>query len=345
MSRSAFGQTDELTLESLSHEVLRILDRKSAPPKSFRGTAETAPPKTEAPNAERAVIEENRSIDSEPNYSSPATVWPEARIDEPAPGRGIEFLTWVFGAAVVAAAVLLTVLLVQRFAVRRSARRAVVPSASSANLKQDSTDIPNQSNQAISGTAGGAFARGASATATARAPANGPGSPVTASLPAAALAKESSPPPGGLLVYENGKEIFRMPAEQSLPTKSANTTATDVAAHPENQTTPIVERAGIYELSPQAAEGSLIHRVEPDYPEDARLQQIQGAVVLQVEAAADGSVREVNVVSGPALLADAAISAVKQWKFKLRIVEGRPTEMQMRVTLNFRLPDAGKAPK
>ena len=51
----------------------------------------------------------------------------------------------------------------------------------------------------------------------------------------------------------------------------------------------------------------------------------------------DGAVQAVNLVSGQALLADAAIVAVKQWRFKPRLVKGQPVEMQTKVMLNFRL--------
>jgi protein TonB len=92
------------------------------------------------------------------------------------------------------------------------------------------------------------------------------------------------------------------------------------------------------ELSPAAAEDSLVHRVEPDYPEEARKQQIQGAVVLDVHINQDGAVQELKLVSGHALLAQAAMDAVKQWRFKPHTVNNHPVEMQTRITLNFRLP-------
>jgi protein TonB len=54
--------------------------------------------------------------------------------------------------------------------------------------------------------------------------------------------------------------------------------------------------------------------------------------------AADGSVQDVQVVRGEPLLAQAASDAVKQWRFRPREVNGRPAEMQTRVTLNFKIP-------
>ena len=98
-----------------------------------------------------------------------------------------------------------------------------------------------------------------------------------------------------------------------------------------------VEPARVLELSPEVAEGSLLYRVEPEYPEEARQRQMQGSVVLDVRMGRDGAVQAVNLVSGQALLADAAIVAVKQWRFKPRLVKGQPVEMQTKVMLNFRL--------
>ena len=66
-----------------------------------------------------------------------------------------------------------------------------------------------------------------------------------------------------------------------------------------------VQPEHLVELSPAVAEDSVIQRVEPDYPEQAREQQVQGAVVLEAHIRADGTVQELKVVSGPSLLVDA----------------------------------------
>jgi TonB family protein len=142
--------------------------------------------------------------------------------------------------------------------------------------------------------------------------------------------KESLPPEGGLLVYENGKEVFRMPPAVQGDSASANKSGVQRAA--------AVEPAGIVEISPEATEGSLLHRVEPEYPEEARQQRIQGAVALDVRIGSDGAVQDLKVVSGHRLLAEAAIAAVKQWRFKPQVRKGQAVEMQTRVTLNFRVP-------
>jgi protein TonB len=86
------------------------------------------------------------------------------------------------------------------------------------------------------------------------------------------------------------------------------------------------------------AEGNLLYRVEPDYPEEARRQGVQGPVVLDLHIGKDGLVQGVDLVSGQPLLAQAATVAVKQWRFRTRYVNGNEVEMQARITLHFALP-------
>ena len=81
-----------------------------------------------------------------------------------------------------------------------------------------------------------------------------------------------------------------------------------------------MEPSPAFPLSADAAESSLLHQVEPDCPQEARRQGIQGSVVLDVHIGKDGAVQDVGLVSGQAVLADAATSAVKQWRFKPRAV-------------------------
>ena len=143
-----------------------------------------------------------------------------------------------------------------------------------------------------------------------------------------------------MLVYENGKEVFRMPPTpgQGESTASATSIKGSEVNGSEVRRASSIEPAGVLELSPAVAEGSLLYRVEPEYPKEARERQMQGSVVLDVRMGRDGAVQAVNLVRGQSLLAEAAIAAVKQWRFKPRMVKGQPAEMQTKVILNFRLP-------
>jgi len=91
-------------------------------------------------------------------------------------------------------------------------------------------------------------------------------------------------------------------------------------------------------LAEGLAEGNLLYRVEPDYPEEARRQGVQGPVVLDLHISKDGLVQGVDLVSGQPLLAQAATAAVKQWRFRTRYVNGNEVEMQARISLHFALP-------
>ena len=60
---------------------------------------------------------------------------------------------------------------------------------------------------------------------------------------------------------------------------------------------------------------ALVHRVQPVYPEIARRLSLDGLVMVRAEIAADGHVRSVTVLSGNAILAQAAVRAVREWVF------------------------------
>jgi TonB family protein len=73
----------------------------------------------------------------------------------------------------------------------------------------------------------------------------------------------------------------------------------------------------------------------PEYPLLARQMKVQGAVELHAQIGKDGGVQTLQVVSGPAILADAAREAVKQWRFKPYIQNGQPVETQVPIRVNF----------
>jgi protein TonB len=82
----------------------------------------------------------------------------------------------------------------------------------------------------------------------------------------------------------------------------------------------------------------LLQRVSPSYPMAARQYRVEGAVTLSATIASDGHVREAKVISGPPLLRDSAISAVKQWKYAPSTVNGRAVESTVQIVLQFKMP-------
>jgi TonB family protein len=75
--------------------------------------------------------------------------------------------------------------------------------------------------------------------------------------------------------------------------------------------------------------------VPPDYPLLARQMKVQGAVSLQALISREGTIQELQILSGPGILAAAAREAVKQWHFKPYLQNGQPVETQARITVNF----------
>jgi TonB family protein len=81
----------------------------------------------------------------------------------------------------------------------------------------------------------------------------------------------------------------------------------------------------------------LISSVPPVYPLLAKNQHVSGNVVVDALIDANGRVTTVKVISGPALLHQAAMDALKQWKYQPATLDGKPTAMHLTVTLQFRL--------
>src|SRR5262245_628792 len=81
----------------------------------------------------------------------------------------------------------------------------------------------------------------------------------------------------------------------------------------------------------------LVKKVAPDYPKAARKAKVQGDVVIKATIDADGNVVSPEVVRSIPLLDEAALSAVKQWKYKPAIKSGRPVKVELTLTINFKL--------
>jgi len=94
--------------------------------------------------------------------------------------------------------------------------------------------------------------------------------------------------------------------------------------------------AGLVTVSESAAEGLLIKKVDPNYPDQARDQKPDGLVQLRLNINKAGDVTSVKALHGNPLLVDAATTAVKQWKYKPYFVNGTPTEIETSVTLHFK---------
>ncbi len=139
-----------------------------------------------------------------------------------------------------------------------------------------------------------------------------------ASVSPASANRSAETPSGGLVVMQNGKVIYRLP-----PTAPRATTAFPAKS-----------------VISDSSSNRLVHQVGPQYPSEAKTQRIQGPVVLQIQVLSDGSVGNIGIVEGNPLLAEAAVQAVRQWKYQPNLIDGHPVESQTRIRINFTLPPA-----
>jgi periplasmic protein TonB len=91
-------------------------------------------------------------------------------------------------------------------------------------------------------------------------------------------------------------------------------------------------------VSQGVSRGLLVKEVQPTYPASALDLRIEGAVELVATVSKNGDVSAVKTVSGDPQLAHAAVTAVKQWKYKPYLLNGEPVEIQTQVTVKFKAP-------
>ncbi len=82
----------------------------------------------------------------------------------------------------------------------------------------------------------------------------------------------------------------------------------------------------------------LIRRVDPVYPQKAREAGLEGAVRLRVAISRDGSIEDVTALSGHPLLVEAAAGAVRQWRYRPTVLNGRPVPVLTVLTVTFHRP-------
>jgi periplasmic protein TonB len=82
-------------------------------------------------------------------------------------------------------------------------------------------------------------------------------------------------------------------------------------------------------------EGNLIHKVEPQYPAIAKQLHIEGTVIVKAVISRDGVITRAEAERGQALLAKAALEAVRQWRYRPYYLNHQPIEVETEITVNF----------
>ena len=134
---------------------------------------------------------------------------------------------------------------------------------------------------------------------------------------------------GATLVVSAPAEVTAMTDGSAAPPVPIQQMSADVAAAP-----PAQIRVGA-----EAAQNNLSVKVNPVYPPLAKQARVQGTIRFEVVIAKDGTIRNLHLVSGPPLLVQSAIEAVRQWVYKPTLLNGNPVEVITTIDVNYTLSE------
>ena len=163
-----------------------------------------------------------------------------------------------------------------------------------------------------------------------------PAGSVNATNPPAAAknaAVRPAPAPRGAVttpeVLEVAKaEVPEAPPAMGLERPTGSSAISSVLSVP--VASPTLDQPVVSELTG----GKLLKRYNPVYPSSAA--GLNGEVVLKATISKDGKVTQVKIVSGPALLAQSAVTAVKRWRYEPFRLNGVPIEIENTIVVNFK---------
>jgi TonB family protein len=172
-------------------------------------------------------------------------------------------------------------------------------------------------------------ARYASASARVFVPATFPTGPASM-IPTETLQADARPDQGPLPLAPSRISI---PESLTTPPQAGSVRTESLKRSPS-----LLSQVEPVNLNEDLSQALLLQRVRPTYPEQALRAGLQGAVTLQAWIGKDGSIRDLKLVDGSLLLGQAAVKAVKQWRYKPYLRNGVAVEAETFVTVNFKLP-------
>ncbi|MGA2355735.1 MAG: TonB family protein [Terriglobales bacterium] len=147
--------------------------------------------------------------------------------------------------------------------------------------------------------------------------------------------------PKPLLVKSNRTKKQSATADESVPQPPSVMAAApngDSLSGLMSSSSPALPKAPVTALrvSQGVSQGLLIKRVKPVYPQAALAIHAQGAVQIEATVSKEGKVINPKVLSGESILAQAALDAVRQWRYKPYYLDGEPVEIKTQITVNFK---------
>jgi protein TonB len=184
----------------------------------------------------------------------------------------------------------------------------------------------------------------ASAPASSSAPATVPAVGETKPHPKKELNSSDPPAPTANPAKTKTKSSILMPAKAKPAQLDADAPSINTIVASNNPSLPNLALGAARAPTPVLAsksgftQGVLIKQVPPQYPSKAMQMNIDGSVQLLATVSKKGDVSAVKILSGNAALSAAASDAVRQWKYKPFLLNGDPVEIQVPVTVKFKLP-------
>jgi TonB family protein len=110
---------------------------------------------------------------------------------------------------------------------------------------------------------------------------------------------------------------------------------------PERFETPQLGQARkIIKVGGNVQAAKIVKRVQPVYPSEALKERIGGTVRLHIIVAKDGTIEQIEVISGHPLLLQAALDAVRQWRYQPTLLNGEPVEVDTTIDVIYSLNEA-----
>jgi protein TonB len=91
------------------------------------------------------------------------------------------------------------------------------------------------------------------------------------------------------------------------------------------------------QVSTGVLKGMLLEPIRPVYPAIAKAAHVEGSVVVEAVISRKGTIESLHLVSGPAMLQNAALDAIREARYQPYRLNGEPTEVQTTITVNFRM--------
>ena len=362
---NAFGERDEQTLQALAYRIVRHTKQASGHLAGFCAHNEDSPPK-ESPAPPSPKVDFDSEFEPAP-VPEPVRERPRTPVFElkrkPVTAASEPRDHWTIWLAMCAGliACLIVGLMVWRLGWKSTAQTSKAPVQ---HASQELDLAPVAEAAQLAATRPSETPRPATPKPVSPKPSSDTQARQSASaadvVVSAVNKREVAPPApvtGGLAIYdEKGKLIYGTPihsdqnaaappatratpkprAAASGPASLKSASLMAKSAAPDASTPGLIDGRFV-RLKPELAENLLDQRIEPEYPDAARRAHIQGSVTLETLITASGRVQQVTPVSGNPQLADAAVAAVRQWRYKPFTVDGHQVPIRTQVTVTFML--------